>query len=194
MSKAKVNNDGKTRTVQQEIKRRTVIAFSVFFACVIAGGFGFAWLYNQPPTADNVQPTLRKVLTANEKLFGMFYSKTREAKTFKKKDAVEEVRVNGDVGIDGDLDTTWRLKVARSPGDTLVLTLDDLKTLPKTEVVFDFKCVEGWSEVTWWGGVRFSDFMKKYNLVPQTAMHYVGMITPDEAYYVGNDMPSMLQP
>ena len=102
--------------------------------------------------------------------------------------------MNGDVGMDGNLDTTWRLKIARKPGDTLVLTLNDLKALPKTEIVFDFKCVEGWSQVTWWGGVRFSDFMEKYNLVPQMGMKYVGMITPDEAYYVGNDMPSMLQP
>ena len=36
--------------------------------------------------------------------------------------------------------------------------------------------------------------MKKYNLVPQMGMNYVGMITPDGTYYVGNDMPSMLQP
>lgn len=180
--------------MEQEIKRRTVVAFTVFFVCLCCGGLVFAWLYNQPQSADGVQPTLRTALEANEKLFSLFYSKRREAKVFKKTDAVTDVRVNGDVGMDGELDTTWRLKVARNPGDTLILTLDDIKALPKTEVVFDFKCVEGWSQVTWWGGVRFSDFMKKYNLVPQTAMRYVGMVTPDEAYYVGNDMPSMLQP
>ena len=96
--------------------------------------------------------------------------------------------------MDGELDTTWRLQVVRSPGDTILVSLDDLKALPKTEVVFDFKCVEGWSQVTWWGGVRFSDFMKKYNLATQMSLKFVGMITPDETYYVGNDMPSMLQP
>jgi DMSO/TMAO reductase YedYZ molybdopterin-dependent catalytic subunit len=97
--------------------------------------------------------------------------------------------------MDGALDTaTWRLRVVRNPGDTLVLTLNDLKALPKTEVVFDFKCIEGWSQVTWWGGVRFSDFMQKYNLAPQLTRRYTGMITPDSAYYVGVDMPSMLQP
>src|SRR6185437_10423946 len=122
------------------------------------------------------QPTLRKGFKANEKLFSLFYSKTREAKTFKKPDAVSNVRVNGDVGMSGTLDTSWRLKVARKPGDTLILTLDDIKALPKTEVVFDFKCVEGWSQVTYWGGVRFSTFLQKYNLVPQSGMKYVGMI------------------
>ena len=187
-------NIEKQPTVEREIKRRTIIAFSVFFICFICGGFLFAHLYNEKPDADNVQPTLRKGLEANEKLFSLFYSKIREAKKFPKSDAAKKPRVNGDVGMDGVLDTTWRLKVARKPGDTLVLTLQDIMALPKTEVVFDFKCVEGWSQVTWWGGVRFSDFMQHYNLAPQMCDKYVGMITPDETYYVGNDMPSMLQP
>jgi DMSO/TMAO reductase YedYZ molybdopterin-dependent catalytic subunit len=42
--------------------------------------------------------------------------------------------------------------------------------------------------------VRFSDFLQKYNLAKQAGMKYVGMETPDGAYYVGIDMPSMLQP
>lgn len=180
---------------EKDIKRKTMISFSVFFLCLGCGVLFFFWLYRQPESASGVQPTLRKGLEANEKFFSLFYSKHREAKSFDKGGAVKEVRVNGDVGMDGTLDErTWRLKVVRKPGDTLLLTLDDLKALPKTEVVFDFKCVEGWSQVTWWGGVRFSDFLQKYNLVTQTGMKYVGLVTPDGSYYVGNDMPSMLQP
>ncbi len=176
------------------VRKRSIIAFSIFIVLLVCGGLLFAKLYSEPQSADNVQPTLRQGLKANERLFSLFYSKHREAKTFTKQDAVTKVRVNGDVGMDGALDTAWRLKVARNPGDTLILTLADLKKLPKTEVIFDFKCVEGWSQVTWWGGVRFSDFLKAYNLAPQTGLKYVGMITPDQAYYVGNDMASMLQP
>ena len=189
-----IKRGSKKRTTEQEIRRRTLISFSVFFMCLTIGGVLFFNLYHEPQSADNVQPTLRKGLQANEKILSLFFSTKRQAKSFKKSDAVTNVRVNGDVGMDGTLDTTWRLKLARKPGDTLVLTLNDIKALPKTEIVFDFKCVEGWSQVTWWGGVRFSDFMKAYGLVPQMGMNYVGMITPDQAYYVGNDMPSMLQP
>ena len=189
---------GKTkqpRTVGQEIRYRTIVSFSVFFVCFCIAGILFFRLYNQPQTADNIQPVLRNNLNTNEKIFSLFYSKKNEAKAFSKNDAVASVRVNGGVGMDGILDTAdWRLKVARKPGDTLLLTLSDIMALPKTEIIFDFKCVEGWSQVTHWGGVRFVDFMKKYNLTPQMAMKYVGMITPDEQYYVGNDMPSMLQP
>ena len=185
---------GGQQPIDKEISRRTVVSFSIFFVCLTIGGILFYKLYNQPQSASGVQPTLRKALNADDKIFSLLFSKKNEARSFKKENAVKNVRVNGDVGMDGELDTTWRLKVARKPGDTLVLTLDDIKALPKTEIVFDFKCVEGWSQVTWWGGVRFSDFMEKYNLAPQMATKYVGMITPDEAYYVGNDMPSILQP
>jgi DMSO/TMAO reductase YedYZ molybdopterin-dependent catalytic subunit len=189
------SNTSPELAVEREIRRRSRIAFSVFFGCLTVGSVLFALLYNQPATADGVQPTLRKGLVANEALFSLFYSKHREAKVFSKSEAAKEPRVNGDVGMDGTLDTaTWRLKVVRSPGDTLLLSLNDLLKLPKAEVVFDFKCVEGWSQVTWWGGVRFADFLKKYNLASQTGMKYVGLVTPDETYYVGLDMPSMLQP
>jgi DMSO/TMAO reductase YedYZ molybdopterin-dependent catalytic subunit len=194
MNNAANNKSNTKRIAQREINRRTLFSFSIFFLCIGVGIILFARLYSEPVSANNLQPALRKGLKVNERLFGSFYSKARVAKSFRKEDAVPKARVNGNVGMDGELDTSWRLKVARRPGDTLVLTLDDIKALPKTEIIFDFKCVEGWSEVTWWGGVRFSDFLKKYNLVTQSAMRYVGMITPDEAYYVGNDMASMMQP
>jgi DMSO/TMAO reductase YedYZ molybdopterin-dependent catalytic subunit len=102
--------------------------------------------------------------------------------------------VNGDAGMDGEMDTnTWRLSVVRYSGDTLQLTLDDIKKLPKKEIVFDFKCIEGWSQVTHWGGVPFRSFVDAYHLDKEKAMKYIGLQTPDKEYYVGIDMPSALQ-
>jgi DMSO/TMAO reductase YedYZ molybdopterin-dependent catalytic subunit len=60
-------------------------------------------------------------------------------------------------------------------------------------VVFNFKCIEGWNQITSWSGVRFSDFVEHYGLNKEAQMKYVGMKTPDEEYYVGIDMPSVLQ-
>ena len=34
--------------------------------------------------------------------------------------------------------------------------------LPKTEIVYDFKCVEGWDQISHWGGVKFSDFINAF--------------------------------
>ena len=74
--------------VEREIKRRTITAFSVFFICLSIGGILFFKLFNQPQSASGVQPTLRKVLNANEKIFSLFFSKKNEARSFKKESAV----------------------------------------------------------------------------------------------------------
>ena len=138
---------------------------------------------------------LRKGLNYNEGFFSKFFSNNHLAKTFPLSSAVKKVRVNGGEGMSADFDaSTWKLKVAKTPGDTLFVTLDEIKALPKTEIVFDFKCIEGWSQVTHWGGVKFSDFAQKYGLNEQTKMNYVGLITPDKGYYVGIDMPAIMHP
>ena len=117
-------------------------------------------------------------------------------KEYPKSAAAKKARVNGNLGLDEETfdASQWKLQIVKSSGDTLFLTLDDIKKLNKIDVVFNFKCIEGWSQITWWSGVRFSDLIKKYGLEKESAMKFVGMKTPDEEYYVGIDMPSILQP
>lgn len=178
-----------------KLRRRTAISFIVFGLLLSAGIFAFNRLYHQPLSEGYLQPGLRRSLQANEWFFEHVFSKGKLTKSYDKQDAAKNARVNGHAGMDGILDTnTWRLKVARAPGDTLTIDYHELLTLPKTEVVFDFKCVEGWDQVTWWSGVRFADFLKKYNLEAMQAKKYVGLITPDRKYFVGIDMASMMQP
>src|SRR5882724_280185 len=181
-------------TLEQQVRKRTILAFAFFILLGSAAVKGFVWLKNQP-SDQGVQGPLRKVLDANEKVFDKSLSDDHLARSFPKSAAAGVPRVNGDIGMSKDFDpSTWRLKVLRSPSDTLFLTLEDLRQLPKTEIVFDFKCIEGWSQVTRWAGVKFSDFVKKYQLGPQASMKYIGLNTPDKQYYVGIDMPSALHP
>jgi DMSO/TMAO reductase YedYZ molybdopterin-dependent catalytic subunit len=178
----------------KELKKRTVISFSVFIIMLAFAFIGWKWLNKQPPDNGTPKP-IRKVLNYNETIFSGIYSNSKLTKTYPLSAAEKKVRVNGKDGMSAGFDpSTWRLKVAKAPGDTLSITLDEIKALPKTEIVFDFKCIEGWSQVTHWGGVKFSDFAKKYDLTSQTQMNYVGLITPDKGYYVGNDMPAMMHP
>jgi DMSO/TMAO reductase YedYZ molybdopterin-dependent catalytic subunit len=111
--------------------------------------------------------------------------------------AAKHVRVNSDIGVEARQKfdpATWTLKVIKKGGEVLQLTLQDLMALPKTEIVYDFKCVEGWDQISHWAGVKFSDFIKHYQLDEYAKMEYVGMETPDKAYYVGLDMPSAMHP
>jgi hypothetical protein len=180
-------------------KRKSIIAFVVFFAMIGLAWAGWKWLGNQP--MDNgirggIPTPLRKVLDINEEVYSGLYSTKRLVKEYPKSAAAKKVRVNGYVGLGkDDFDpATWKLQIVKAEGDTLFLTMDDIKKLPKIDVVHNFKCIEGWSQITWWSGVRFSEVIKKYGLDKEAKMKYVGMNTPDEKYYVGIDMPSILQP
>lgn len=179
---------------EKALKRKTIISFTIFIALIIGTIFLWKKLHQEAQIAQ-APKTLRKVLDANGKISSGFLSDNHLAKTYPASAAVKRVRVNGNVGMGNDFDpSSWMLQVVRNPGDTLLLTLDDIKALPKTEIIFDFKCIEGWSQVTHWGGAKFSDFAAKYNLNAQTQMNYAGLETPDKKYYVGLDMPSMLHP
>lgn len=179
---------------EKELRIKTLVSFIVFILLLVAAVFAWKKLHQEPEVAS-APKTLRTVLDFNGNFFSNFLSDRHLAKSYPLSAAVKHVRVNGDVGMSNDFDpSAWKLKVIRSPGDTLFLTLDDIKALPKTEIVFDFKCIEGWSQVTHWGGVKFSDFAAKYHLNDQTKMRYAGLSTPDKKYYVGIDMPSMMHP
>ncbi len=81
-----------------------------------------------------------------------------------------------------------------TPG--LLLTIDDIVRLPRHELVTQFKCIEGWSQVVHWGGVRMADFLEAY---PPAALggkepRYVYMETPDGDYYNGYDLQTLRHP
>ncbi|MEO8859974.1 MAG: molybdopterin-dependent oxidoreductase [Ginsengibacter sp.] len=179
---------------EKKLRKRTLISFSIFIVLLVAALLAWNRLHQQPKIAGT-PGTLRKGLNFNGTFFSNFLSDDHLAKTYPLSAAVPHVRVNGDAGMENDFDTaTWKLQVVRNPGDTLFLTMDDIKSLPKTDIIFDFKCIEGWSQVTHWAGAKFSDFMTKYNLNAQTQMNYVGLLTPNKKYYVGIDMRSIMHP
>ena len=82
-----------------------------------------------------------------------------------------------------------------APG--LLLTMQDLKALPFTEYATEFKCIEGWSDIMHFGGVRFLDFMAAFP--PQRGLDgalpkYVAMTTTDGSYFSAFEMAAMVHP
>jgi len=173
---------------------KTFFAFVFFIGAFAIGVYAWKKLRNEEKVGG-VQKTLRKGLSTNEKIFSGLFSDDRLVKTYPVSKAVKRVRVNGNDGLRTALDSAdWRLHVVKKNGDTVSFTLDQIKALPKTDIVFDFKCIEGWSQKTWWSGVKFSDFVNYYHLNDEVKLNYTGLATPDNQYYVGIDMPSMIQP
>lgn len=197
------NTPGKGKvpsTTEQKIKRRNFISFATFFLFTGAVFKGWNWLYQSEMEAAGVtaeaRKPLRKALNKTEVFFRNFFSHNHLVKTYPKSMAARKVRVNSEIGID-DADfnvETWKLLVVKSRSEVLILDLNEIRSLPKSEIVFDFKCVEGWDQIQHWGGVKMIDFISHYKLTGLAKMDYMGLQTPNGEYYVGLDMESALHP
>ncbi|MDQ2751995.1 MAG: molybdopterin-dependent oxidoreductase [Bacteroidota bacterium] len=179
---------------EKQIGRRTFFSFAGFSIAAATGVLGWKWLNRQPQIEGALQP-LRKTLEGNEKLLTSTFSERHLVKTYPIEKAAKDVRKNGTDGLQNHIDgNTWRLNVKKTDGSLVAFNLDEIKKLPKQEIVYDFKCVEGWSQIQHWGGVSLRDFMNAKQLNEETKMKFIGMQTPNGEYYVGLDMPSALHP
>jgi DMSO/TMAO reductase YedYZ molybdopterin-dependent catalytic subunit len=185
-----------TGPVEVEIRRLTRRSFATGAIVALASATGVGWLATRE-LEDGVPWPLRRVLEFNEGVAQRFFSTRRLAPEFPASIAVEP-RENGHVGLmsPAKLDN-WTVTV-RGAVDRLV-PLKAIKELPAYEITTEFKCVEGWSRVVNWKGVRLADFLNKYGAASQ----YVGLSTPPDGatpggqpdrYFVGLDRPSALHP
>ena len=188
-------------TIEQKIKRRNFISFGTFFA--LGGGAVAGWksLLNAPEETVGVtagtRAPLRRALNRTEIFFRNFFSNNHLVKTYPKERAAKTVRVNSLIGIEDDDSfniQNWKLNVEIGNGQTLRIDLKEIKALPKTEIIYDFKCVEGWDQIQHWAGVKLSDFLLHYKLHEQSNKQYMGLETPNGGYYVGLEMESALHP
>jgi DMSO/TMAO reductase YedYZ molybdopterin-dependent catalytic subunit len=189
----------KELTVQQKINRRSFISFGVFGLMAAAAYKGWSWLYNAAPETAGItagaRAPLRRALNQTELAFRRFFDKNHLVKTYPKSMAAKNVRYNSDIGIEGHFDIAdWKLQVNKGNGEVMQITMDQIKALPKTEIVYDFKCVEGWDQIQYWGGLKMIDFIEHFGLAQNATMAYMGLMTPDKAYQVGLDMPSAIHP
>ena len=192
--------------VRRRMRQKSRRSFLGWGAGLVAGTAAFRWLTTRR-AVDGVPWPLRKTLEVNEQLARDYFSTRRPSPSFNP-DQVGADRVNGDIGLDEDVDVaTWKLEVQGlgSQDEPLMLGLDAIEKLPRTRMTTEFKCIEGWSVVVDWAGARFTDFMKAYPPEmrsedgfsldhPEDLPPYVSMATPDGGYYVGLDMESMLHP
>ncbi|MES2520755.1 MAG: molybdopterin-dependent oxidoreductase [Bacteroidota bacterium] len=182
-------------TTDQQIRRKTIKAFMAFGVATLVPVSMWKWI-NSSAYLNNTLAPLRKTLEFNEKLTAKLLSNSHLAPTFPKLQAERKVRVNGGVGLVSPLSEDYKIKL-ESGDKKLEISLDELKALPKQEIVFEFKCIEGWSQIQYWAGVRFVDVMNHFQIGQKDAenlFEYVGMETPDGQYYVGIDTPSAVHP
>jgi DMSO/TMAO reductase YedYZ molybdopterin-dependent catalytic subunit len=86
----------------------------------------------------------------------------------------------------------WALKVGGMVARPIRLSLAQIQTLRRTEMRVQHHCVEGWSAVASWYGVRLSDLAKVVGLDRQ--VKYVEFRSFDSNYWSSWDLASALHP
>lgn len=64
--------------------------------------------------------------------------------------------------------SSWSIRVFGEVEEEKTFTFDDLMNMPQTDVLCDIHCVTRWSKLdTNWRGIKFTDFMKHFNIKPE---------------------------
>jgi Oxidoreductase molybdopterin binding domain len=174
--------------VKKDFARQSRRSFLVFGAAAVGGFSGFRWLQGTS-TDGGVHWPLRKGLNASSALQRAVLGDSATVATHAKSEA-REVRRNGSEGVKvplgpNDNQQTWTIEVQRNGIRMGTLRLADLLKLPRVEQTVDHKCVEGWSQVVTWEGVKMADVLARAEeLVEGKRAEHIGFATPDKGYYV----------
>ncbi|HEV8509066.1 MAG TPA: molybdopterin-dependent oxidoreductase, partial [Gemmatimonadales bacterium] len=87
---------------------------------------------------------------------------------------------------------TWRLRVDGLVRRPQSLSLDDLRAMERTTYTVKHHCVEGWSAIATWHGVRVSALAERCELLPEA--RYVRFDSFDSGYSNGWDLASAMHP
>lgn len=137
-----------------------------------------------PEVADATAPL-------NERLEAWMQSKGPVPEFSREQIQPEDLLINSFNGQPSLDPATYRLRVSGLVSKPLQLSLADLAELPQRECIIRHVCVEGWSAVVAWGGVRLADVLKLAGL--SALAHYVYFDSAD-GYYESWDMASALHP
>ena len=207
-----------------QLRSRSRRDFLLFGAGTLAAAAGFWWLLPDDTRTRHLTPRLRdwldsldarlgatperrekflnRALAFDDDVAEALYSPNRRVRTYSKSQVTPlrnnyNGRTPGPAYLPG-----WSLAVfGLASGRTERLGIEDLRSrFPRSEQVTRICCVEGWSAVAWWGGVRFADFLTAYppapgmrwaKLVSAVNLDFAGRPDP---YYVSIDLDTARHP
>lgn len=161
-----------------------------------ASGLGTLGLLSGCTISDesSIEKALMTVSRFNDKVQAALFSPTALAPTYTPADMTRPFPFNAyyseDEVVEVD-ESDYKLELAGLISNKAAWTLDSLRALPQEEQITRHVCVEGWSAIGRWGGVRFSTFLKMIGA--DTTAKYVGFKCADD-YYNSIDMPTALHP
>ncbi len=146
--------------------------------------------------------TLDRAIDFDDDVAEALYSKDRRVRTYSRTQVTPlRNNYNGQTPAPDYL-ASWRLTVSGlASGQTEHLTLVDLtQRFAVREQVTRLVCVEGWSAIAWWGGVRFADLLAAFPPAPgarYAALRSSVNLDPEgnpDPYYVSIDLDTARHP
>jgi len=145
---------------------------------------------------------LDRALSFDDDVAEALYSRDRRVRTYSKSQVTElRNNYNGQTP-DPEYLASWRLQVSGlAAGGALALTVPDLlQRFRFAEQVTRLVCVEGWSAIAGWGGIRFADFLEAFPPAPgsrwaalESSVNLDGQGESDP-YYVSLDLETARHP
>ena len=153
-------------------------------------------------TRERREAVLNRALTFDDDVSEALYSKDRRVRTYKRSE-VTRLPNNYHGRTPGpEMLATWSLNVSGlATGKEQRFGVDDLlRRFSLHGQVTRLVCVEGWSAVAWWGGLRFADFLEAFPPAPgarwasmRSAVSLDGRGRPEE-YFVSIDLETARHP
>ncbi|BDI28432.1 oxidoreductase molybdopterin-binding protein [Capsulimonas corticalis] len=120
-------------------------------------------------TGGRKETLLGRTLTFDDDVAEALYSPNRIVPTYAKSQITPNLRNNYGGGTpDPDYIDDWTLTLdGLADGKQRKLSLHDLSTrFGHHEEITRLVCVEGWSAIAWWGGLRFADLLRAFPPMP----------------------------
>ncbi len=143
---------------------------------------------------DQVEGVLASISRFNDRVQGWLFDPRSLAPQYPAAMITRPFPFNAFYGLDDipqvDQDT-YRLEITGKVADKRSWRLEELHAMTQVEQITRHICVEGWSAIGRWSGVRFSDFLVRIGA--DTDARYVGFKCADD-YYTSIDMATALHP
>jgi DMSO/TMAO reductase YedYZ molybdopterin-dependent catalytic subunit len=153
-------------------------------------------------TPERREAALNQALTFDDDVAEALYSHGRRVRTYSRSDVVP-LRNNYNGRTPGpEYLAGWRLRLlGLASGRVEEIALADLvRRHPLRDQITRLVCVEGWSAVAWWGGLRFADLLRSFPPAPEarwaalrSSVNLDGRGQPDP-YYVSIDLDTARHP
>jgi DMSO/TMAO reductase YedYZ molybdopterin-dependent catalytic subunit len=143
---------------------------------------------------ESVQKILTGMSRWNDGAQGWLFSQSKLAPEYPESAITKPFPFNAFYGEDEITEVdgkSYQLELAGMIREKNPWTLPELYALPQTSQITRHICVEGWSAIGKWSGVRFGTFLERIGA--DTSAKYIGFKCADD-YYTSIDMATALHP